>query len=124
MSDKKEELGMNPGTARHRLVKQLMFKFIKELKLDICFQCSKKIEKIEDLSIEHKIPWRFSNKALELYFDLDNIAFSHGSCNRAAARPRVRTHPSSYAYKKGCRCDDCTRMNTQRVKQYRKKKEK
>lgn len=86
-NDKKnEQLGMNCGTAFHRLRKAIMFDFIKKLKLDTCFQCGKKIESIKELSIEHKIPWLDSENPVDLFFDIENIAFSHLKCNTAAAR--------------------------------------
>lgn len=31
-------------------------------------------------------------------------------------------HPSLGAYKRGCRCDDCKRINNESVKKYRAKK--
>ena len=44
-----------------------MFDLIKKLNLDICFRCSQKISKIEELSIEHKIAWLNSNNPKELH---------------------------------------------------------
>jgi len=41
------------------------------------------IDSVEELSIEHKIPWL--NNSSELFWDLDNIAFSHLICNTRAA---------------------------------------
>lgn len=81
---KAEQLGMPWGTAAQRLRKMLLFKFVQELKLDTCFKCGTVIESIDDLSIEHKTPW--FNRDAELFWDLDNIAFSHLRCN-------VRTSP-------------------------------
>lgn len=31
-------------------------------------------------------------------------------------------HPSIYSYKKGCRCKECTYLNTQKINEYRKNK--
>ena len=42
---------------------------------DICFKCKSKIKIVEELSIEHKLPWE--GISIELFWDLDNIAFSH-----------------------------------------------
>lgn len=87
MSDKKkEQLGINPSTAQHKLRKLILFSFVKRLGLDECYQCKCKIENVEELSIEHKVPWLDSKNPLELFFDLDNIAFSHLSCNVGAGR--------------------------------------
>ena len=87
MSEKKNaQLGMNNSTAAHRLRKDIMFKLLAKLEENICYQCKKSIESANDLSVEHKIPWLDSEDPVKLFFDLDNIAFSHLSCNTAARR--------------------------------------
>jgi len=83
---KQDQLGMPFGTARNRLIKQIMFDLVKQLGKDTCYQCGSQIKDIEYLSIEHKVPWLDSENPISLYFDLNNIAFSHTSCNYAAAR--------------------------------------
>ena len=46
----------------------------------------------ETFSIEHKTPWLDSGDPIGLYFDLDNISFSHLSCNcRASRRGKYET---------------------------------
>jgi hypothetical protein len=82
----KAQLGVNPSTAGSALKKQIMFHMAKKLGMDNCFQCGEKIETVKEFSVEHKIPWLHSENAKELYFDIDNIAFSHLSCNCKAAR--------------------------------------
>lgn len=116
---KKEQLGMAQGTARNKLVKMIMFDMAKKLGLNFCYQCSAEIVNISNLTIEHKEPWLDSKNPKELYFDLNNIAFSHHSCNVGAARPKSIKHPSWYAYKKGCRCKECTEINTEKVRNFR-----
>jgi HNH endonuclease len=76
---KASQLGMPLGTATSRLRKMLLFKFAKKLGEDVCFKCKLKIEDINEFSIEHKQPWLHVSK--ELFWDLDNIAFSHLKCN-------------------------------------------
>ena len=83
-SVKAAQLGMPWGTANNRLRKSIMFKYIKMAGDDICFRCEKVIERIEDLSIEHKLSWQ--GVSTQLYWDLDNIAFSHLSCNTGPTR--------------------------------------
>ena len=88
---KTEALGMPIGTASNRLRKLILFSFVCRLKLDNCYRCNKKILSVDDLSIEHKKPWMQANKPIATFFDLDNIAFSHLSCNVAAAnRPNKK----------------------------------
>jgi len=81
---KSEQLGMPFGTACGRLRKMVLFDLVQKLKLDKCFQCGVKIVDIENFSIEHKVVWL--NNDSNLFWDLDNIAFSHRSCNSSAAR--------------------------------------
>ncbi len=73
-------LGMAIGTATHQLRKQILFKYVKLAGEDICFKCELPIETVAELSIEHKLPWL--GISTELFWDLDNIAFSHLTCNR------------------------------------------
>jgi len=109
--EKVRQLGMDPGTASNRLGKALLFSLGKKLNMDWCFHCAARIESYKDMSIEHKVPWLHSKDPSDLYFDLDNIAFSHKSCNYKAARPRVgKPCPSSTAYRKGCRCEGCKKI--------------
>lgn len=73
-------LGMSWGTANNRLRKMVLFSLIQRCGEDFCIRCGSQIESIDDLSIEHIKPWRGNN--VELFWDLDNIAFSHVQCNR------------------------------------------
>ena len=75
-----QQLGMSQGSAQNRLRKSILFSFAKRLKEDVCFKCSKTIETVEELSIEHKQPWE--GRSAELFWSLENIAFSHMSCNK------------------------------------------
>lgn len=76
---KSEQLGLAFGTANSRLRKQLLFKYVSIAGANVCFSCEGVIESVDDFSIEHKKPW--FNKDPELFWDLDNIAFSHLKCN-------------------------------------------
>jgi|SRR6478736_5691467 len=117
------QLGMPSGTAANRLRKSILFSLLKKLGENFCYQCGAEIENENELSIEHKTAWLNSENPKELFFDLDNIAFSHLSCNCGAAKGwREAQHPSWYSYKKGCRCKECTDINTERVQFYRDKR--
>lgn len=118
--ERKTILGIDPGTVQNKLRKQLLFKYVKLANDNICFQCNKEIETIEELSIEHKIPWLKNGK--EYFWDLNNITFSHLRCNiLAAERKRGITHPSQESYKQGCRCDKCIEIQKLRIREYRAK---
>lgn len=80
-----DQLGMSPSKARSRLVEVILFDFAKQLRLDNCFQCGQKIEKLEEFTMEHKNPWLHKNP--ELFWDIENIAFSHHLCNSTKAVP-------------------------------------
>lgn len=100
-------LGMPYGTAMARLRKMILFQLAQRLGEDNCFGCGGKIEKIEELSIEHKRPWE--GISLELFWDLDNIAFSHLRCNtphNQRGKPPVPLRiisPDGMSWCTGCR---------------------
>jgi hypothetical protein len=73
-------LGMPHGTACNRLRKIVLFDLLQKHGENICFKCSGIIETAEELSIEHKQPWE--GISVELFWSLENIAFSHLRCNR------------------------------------------
>jgi hypothetical protein len=83
---KQEQLGMPLGTALARLRKLIMFRLVQRLGEDTCYRCGLKIETVKDLSIEHKQPWFDVNPSL--FWDLDNVAFSHLSYCNAGNRRR------------------------------------
>ena len=74
-----EFLGVPVGTAQQQLRKKILFSLLQRHNEDVCFRCQSKIEKIDELSIEHKEPWE--GRSVELFWDLNNIAFSHIRCN-------------------------------------------
>ena len=116
---KAEQLGMPYGTAAARLRKLILFDILQFYGDNICFQCGKEIENADELSIEHKIPWL--DNSVELFWDLDNISFSHLSCNVSAAKraPSKAPHGKVQRYKLGCRCDLCKEANARRVRHWR-----
>lgn len=117
---KAAQLGMPHGTAIHKLRKSIIFNLIKQLNQDTCFQCGEKIESENELSVEHKIPYLDSENPVELFFDLNNIAFSHLVCNIGAARKNKGIkHPSQESYRQGCRCDECREIEKLRRRDQR-----
>lgn len=119
---KQDQLGMPVGTATAKLRKAVLFYLVQQLNLDYCYQCKKKIEKEEEFSIEHKIPYLDSTNPKELFFSLTNIAFSHLSCNcRAGRRKTGLKHPSQESYRRGCRCEGCKDIQKYRRRLQRKK---
>jgi hypothetical protein len=76
---KDEQLGMKFGTACHKLRSQILFSLVQKTSQNNCFRCGKPIESVEEFSIDHKVDWLDSSPTL--FWDLDNIAFSHKRCN-------------------------------------------
>ena len=82
---KRQQLGMNPSTASQRLQRDLLYEYGVVEAQTRCFHCGDFISR-EDFSIEHITPWLDSDDPVGLYFDLNNITFSHQRCNKGAAR--------------------------------------
>ena len=121
---KQQQLKMSYGKANGILKKAILFELIKKCKLDICYRCNKQIENVSELTVEHKIPWLDSDDPIKVFFDLENITFSHYSCNYSAARNANRgtgKHPSIQFYKKGCRCAECTKLASSQKQRMRLK---
>jgi HNH endonuclease len=85
---KKTQLGIDPGTAAARLIRDLLFDFVGATE---CFRCGEPLTR-ESFSVDHKVPWLDSENPPALFFDLKNISYSHLSCNVAdGRRPRRKT---------------------------------
>ena len=76
---KRKFLGMHYGTASNKLRKKIMLMLLKKLDKNWCYRCGAEIETERELSIDHKKSW--FKVSVELFWDLNNIAFSHLSCN-------------------------------------------
>ena len=83
---KAKQLGMNPSTASHRLTKDILFMFVENSRYK-CFHCGGSMSR-DTFSIEHIVPWLDSENPIDLYFDLENISFSHLKCNVKNSRQR------------------------------------
>lgn len=104
-----DQLGMSYGKALGRLKKQVLYSLLKRHQENICYRCSKEIDSWEELSLEHKQPWLHVSP--ELFWDLDNISFSHLVCNIRAARKannkgipskRRKIGPEGYSWCQSC----------------------
>lgn len=85
ISDQKElQLGMPFGTAMARLRKMVLFSVLERHGENVCYRCGQLIANHADLSLEHIKPWLHA--APELFWQLENLAFSHLSCNIKASR--------------------------------------
>lgn len=75
---KSDILGMPFGTACNKLRRMVMFSLLVRYRENVCFKCGKLILKADDLSLEHEA-WQSAGASL--FWDLDNITFSHVRCN-------------------------------------------
>lgn len=86
MTNKKHsQLGMNPSTAQHRLVKDILWSLIVKTNQHLCCKCNTEMSR-DTFSIEHIEPWLDSKDPIGMFFDIKNISFSHKSCNFSTAR--------------------------------------
>lgn len=76
--------GMPFGTACNKLRKLLLYTYVKKAGDNVCYVCKNYIETVDEFSIEHKTPWEGISD--DLFWDLENIAFSHLKCNRPHRR--------------------------------------
>ena len=116
---KSEQLGMAFGTAGNRLRKQLMFELVVQAGRDTCYRCGEPITCSEHLSIDHKEPWQDSDDPPAMFFDLENVTFSHLACNIGAGRRKAASHPSWTTYENGCRCEECRAFKAAYQQKYR-----
>jgi hypothetical protein len=98
---KSDFLGEPYGTACSRLRKELLFLLACETRKSACFRCGLPIASIGEFSIDHKQEWLYVNP--ELFWDLDNVAFSHLSCNiRSQRKPTRIVCPSGHSWCQKC----------------------
>lgn len=122
---KNEQLGMSYGKANNILKKSLLFYMAQLLNKDICLRCGKRIETVSEFSIDHNVFWLNSKNPSKLFFDLENVYFSHRFCNTAYSRRRIGrviVHGTSTGYRYGCRCLECTNVKKVEKRIERKKK--
>jgi len=81
---KRLQLGLPIGTASHRLRKRVLFHLVQETGRDTCYRCGLQIVTPEDLVIDHKVAWL--DRSAHMFWDLDNIVFSHAQCNSQCRR--------------------------------------
>jgi len=117
MGKKDQLLGMPHGTAAHRLRKMLLWSLVVETEKDICFHCDERISNIDDLSIEHKEPWESALDPKVAFFDLQNITFSHLSCNSGAPRRYKERCPAGHTYNESRRCKKCQQRHRRQFRQ-------
>ncbi|SMC41273.1 HNH endonuclease [Sporomusa malonica] len=86
-------LGEKLSTAKSKLNKLLMFELAKKCNMDSCYRCGEKIDDITDFTIDHKESWLLGDDPAQLFYDMDNIAFSHARCNYEAG---TKTFVSNY----------------------------
>lgn len=103
---KSKQLGMSQGKASGILRKKIMFWLVCKNGMNKCFRCNEPMTE-NNITIEHKKEWQYSNNPLELFMDLKNITFSHHKCNCLNRRGQRKCGESKYKgviYKKDKKC--------------------
>lgn len=88
-------LGMSHGKAANMLRRNMMFSLVRRLDENFCFRCGAMIDDAGDMSIEHKDSWERAEEPLAAFLDLENVAFSHRSCNYAAAHRPTKKYENA-----------------------------
>ena len=118
-----ESIGYNQiAHASRVLMKDLVYHFYKKHGGGKCYRCGKKLKR-DDFTIDHIEPWRNKVNAKELFFNINNISFSHISCNTLAKEPKPLKHGLDKTYRKGCRCNLCKKAHALYRKERRNKKQ-
>src|ERR1700694_1743345 len=95
-------LGLPYGTASHRLWRNVLHNLLLAHGENRCHVCGGAILTSGELSLEHKKPWEGRENGIELFWDLENIAFSHKRCNKTHNRGR-KIGPEGTAWCAGCK---------------------
>ncbi len=91
-------LGMSISTARVRLERDILY-MLAVSQGHKCYRCGTDMPR-DNFSVEHKEPWLNAEDPKATFFDLNNIAFSHHTCNSAAAsRPTKKFEDDKARYK-------------------------
>ena len=90
MNGKSEKLGMSFSTARARLERDILFDLAMRAGHK-CHRCGGEMTR-ESFSVEHIVPWMQTDDPKKMFFDLDNIAFSHAHCNHKEMVERRRVY--------------------------------
>ncbi len=88
---KEQQLGVPWTTATNRLNRAVMLWLAQQCGKDVCFRCNERIESVKDFTIEHKKDW--FDVSPDLFWSMDNIAFSHDVCNKKAGRKPSKWGP-------------------------------
>ena len=85
----REQLGMSHGAAANKLRKNILFSLLQEVGRNNCYVCGEEISYVSHLSIEHIQPWEGRLNGDILFWDMNNIAFSHIYCNKQHTHNKV-----------------------------------
>ena len=91
-TDPADLLGMPKGRAAHLLRREVVFHLITELGLDGCPRCHKPLLSSDNMSLDHIEPWLDVDPGL--FWNLDNVGFSHRFCNASTQRASTYGDPN------------------------------
>lgn len=90
--EKTRQLGMSSSRAGAKLTRIVLFDIVRRSGLNICLRCGAPIETIAEFSLDHEKPWL--HVSADLFWDVNNIKFSHRRCNSGARRSRPQRCPT------------------------------
>ncbi len=100
-------------------MRDILWNFITKTNSDYCCRCGEKMER-SNFSVEHLIPWLDSDDPVKLFFDMENISFSHYVCNNRAARRPTKVHANKNAGKRAWEKNNRVYDPVKRKEQYKR----
>lgn len=88
---KSDFLGMPLGTARNRLVNSVIRRLAVLAGVATCHRCGEALESDEDISMDHVKDWFQKENGIALFFDPENVAFSHKKCNYLSRKSQPKS---------------------------------
>jgi hypothetical protein len=88
---KSKQLGKSYNNARALLIKNILWDLLVKTNQTVCFRCGHAMTN-DNYTIDHKLQWLGVSN--DLFWDLDNISFSHHKCNSGAHRVHRKTRVS------------------------------
>lgn len=88
---KAKQLGINYAQASNRLARLMLFSLLVKHRENVCHRCGGVIASIGELSLDHKQAWLHVD--VGLFWDTDNVAFSHRCCNSSHRRTGANRVP-------------------------------
>jgi len=81
-------LGITFSTARHLLIKKIVYECLGKKQKFKCIRCKLPIKTSDEYHIDHINGWREQSRPAQAFFDLSNVGISHALCNMIDSQNR------------------------------------